>query len=594
MPQLFLQTLFIIISCFNIGDTYQSNHHRTLLQTQNISCINDTCIVQVFGNATNIECNDTVPNCHINITKWCNGCSIHCPQTNCNSCIINSDTDSYNLTLSINRYHCKSLSVIVAGTPIFHSNKVNAARDGGQLQIIGNNHISSNSRSTILNVIINSFTGFPGFKNVVNGDINCTSNLPNCEINIDVQYSDSIIHCPQKHCISCVINCNWYCTDLVINGYDCEVLLINSVKRFWSNNVSAPGNGGTLQVFAETSITSNNIFSKPGTANIIINGGDTGWGLSKIYGQHITGYLNFSCIGNALCQYTHIYCGGNGSYCNINCSSSYETGGCIHMYVYAEYGTSIVNWYCDGLYRRECFDSQLGCNNISNPSYSEWKWDDLNKWHYLTGDCVEDWIPPFVTCEYTTIDTCSINEEYMEESRIIKCSDDLTVCKIELGSAKNTAKTWPRELHSEIHCPSLECDDCIIQCINDNTCIGMTIYGYNCSVLQINVRGSNVGGTNWHFVNQTATIIYAPGNGGELQLLTDFEDNLNVGIFAHIYSVPGTKNMVIDYSDCSEVCRQGFIDGTYVTDYLNFTCGASDCTFTNIICPNDANCNIDC
>eukprot|EP01084_Bolivina_argentea_P317135 549824_1 len=145
VSQLILQTLFIIISCFDFGGTYQSNHHRQLLQTQNILCINDTCIVQVFGSATNIECNDTAPNCHINITKWCNGCSIHCPQTNCNSCIINSDIDSYNLTLSINRYHCKSLSVIVAGTPIFHSNKVNAAGDGGQLQIIGNNDISSNS-----------------------------------------------------------------------------------------------------------------------------------------------------------------------------------------------------------------------------------------------------------------------------------------------------------------------------------------------------------------------------------------------------------------------------------------------------------------
>eukprot|EP01084_Bolivina_argentea_P317134 549823_1 len=136
VSQLVLQTLFVIISCFNISHSYQFNQ-RQLLQTQNILYIND--------NATDIECNDTVPNCQLNITKGCNGCSIHCPQTNCNSCIINSDVDSYNLTLSINRYYCKSLSVIVAGTPIFHSNKVNTARDGGQLQIIGNNDISSNS-----------------------------------------------------------------------------------------------------------------------------------------------------------------------------------------------------------------------------------------------------------------------------------------------------------------------------------------------------------------------------------------------------------------------------------------------------------------
>ncbi len=163
----------------------------------------------------------------------------------------------------------------------------------------------------------------------------------------------------------------------------------------------------------------------------------------------------------------------------------------------------------------------------------------------------------------------------MNSSRNIKCQDDLINCVVELGD--QLTKEWPK-LASIVHCPSSECSSCVIQCMSPYGCYGITILGYNCSLLQINITAPN----------QENATIYAPGSGGDLRLWGNYSDTSYE--WGEIYSSPGTRNIILDFNDLG---RYNIIHGEYVTDYLNITC-IGGCLGSTIICPNDANCNIDC
>eukprot|EP01084_Bolivina_argentea_P261940 442842_1 len=439
------------------------------------------------------------------------------------------------------------------------------------------------------------------------GNVKCNPDYANCEIIITDWYFEGVIHCPQHGCDSCIIDCG-VCIGLEIKGYNCHLLSINISFVFESNIVNAPGNDGVLQItnhfVAEenrnleggfTTVTHNDILSSSGTANIAIILSESSFNtLNTINGSLISGFLNFSCVENAACDSIHIICGPFNTKCNIECSS--EDSGCEYMTVSAKQGT-VVNWYCDNSQKRVCLKAQIECGNMSNPFYSKWKYDDLNQWYYTSANCVENWTIPLVTCTFTGDDTCYINKAFLISSRIIQCFDELENCQVQLGDDTST-QIWSFELNSIVHCPSLHCKSCMIQCINSWSCSGITIYGYNCSLLHITIRSL-----------QDRMIIYAPGNGGELVLLTNYEQSLTSFSHSIIYSVPGTKNMILnfdqcdgiwdwrEYANCDAACGYNFIDATYVTDYLNMTCnGISGCSHSNITCPvsNGANCNIDC
>eukprot|EP01084_Bolivina_argentea_P270435 459844_1 len=421
-------------------------------------------------------------------------------------------------------------------------------------------------------------------------DIECHPDHPNCRITV-VDYIFTTIYCPINNCLSCVIDIHCtagpghYCKGLEIKSNNCEVVTIeskDSPSKYSNAIIHAPGSGGNLKI-KEAAIMYSSILSILETASIIVEFHHSGRYNNIIDGQYILGDLNVSCEGSARCDGTKIICGSDNTGCNINCSGhSYGFGACTAMTVDVRRRTSDINWYCNNSIPITCVDANLQCGDINNANYTLWKYNAFNEWYYANGDCVTNWTAPVITCDIKTDDTCYIIRHYLDTSRTISCVNDLTDCLIQLGDIQST-KDWSRGLQSIIHCPSsIECNSCIIQCNSDFACWGVTIHGHNCSSLQVNFKTRR-----HHYVT-----IYAPGNGGDLHVLSYIEGRYTSLQDSSIYSSPGTKNIFINFD---HQAGYNFIDATYVTGYLNYTCGKNgDCMYNEIICPNDASCNIDC
>eukprot|EP01084_Bolivina_argentea_P142656 250603_1 len=408
-------------------------------------------------------------------------------------------------------------------------------------------------------------------------DVECDPELSNCEINVLGYLQYSTIHCPTNDCQWCIVNCfpESICKGLVIKGYDCELVSILATvdgTAYENCTIYAPGNGGTLEITG--GMSDSIIYSQLGTENIVITQTTLYVRHNIIDGQYISGDLNVTCNGS--CDEYYIMCGANNTNCNIYCLKS-----CQDMIVYATKGTSDVKWICSDTESYACLQAKLACSDMNNPLYSEWRYSNANGWYYDTGDCVQNWIPPDITCTLPSKidDTCYITKQYLSDSRTIQCNTNFTNCQVQLGDVDSN-NAWQKNLQSTIHCPSVECDTCIIQCNSEFACYHITIFGYNCSSLQVIVA---------HY--QDDVTIHAPGNGGNL-LLNTYIERVSAGFSqGQIYSSPyGTKNMIINFA---AMARANYIDGTYVTDYLNVTCNEL-CFESQIICPNDAHCNIDC
>eukprot|EP01083_Nonionella_stella_P298190 1012415_1 len=439
-----------------------------------------------------------------------------------------------------------------------------------------------------------------------NPNIECNSNDPKCEIHFykfgfepnrwyvdttDVTYSP--VHCPRNECISCDILINAWASALKIHGHECALVSIRIMSTFPGNSnyhdyglewsvIFAPSAGGTLRIDGGT-LGYNEIRSTLGTANIVIHLHYDLSVFNTIDGEYLSGYFNVSCIDTASCIKDSIICGSSDTECNIYCSGIGQpivNYVCYQMNVYAEGGVSDVNWLCDDTKPSACFESTLQCDNSSDEIFSELVWDYINKWHYDTDDCDPFWTQSSITCTFTSEDTCYISKEMMDTSQPIQCQEHLPNCQIILGDNEGT-NTWSYRLESIIHCPSSECDECIINCISKYACTGITIFGHKCSILQVNSKASS-----------SSLHIFAPGAGGDLIVTTDPGRSYSSLSDSEIYSVPGTRNIIMDLNGWDS---SNHINGTYVSNDLNLTCGTNAvCYRSNVICPNDANCNIDC
>eukprot|EP01084_Bolivina_argentea_P046899 86378_1 len=122
---------------------------------------------------------------------------------------------------------------------------------------------------------------------------------------------------------------------------------------------------------------------------------------------------------------------------------------------------------------------------------------------------------------------------------------------------------------ADLHCPSQNCLSCII---NTSYAKQVNIYGYECSLLKINM------------LSLWSGIINAPGNGGTLILQSQSLLSMK------IYSINGTQNMIIN------IHKEQFytyIDASYVEGYLNYIISGFAKTYRpQIICGKQ--CNINC
>eukprot|EP01084_Bolivina_argentea_P227890 384971_1 len=151
---------------------------------------------------------------------------------------------------------------------------------------------------------------------------------------------------------------------------------------------------------------------------------------------------------------------------------------------------------------------------------------------------------------------------------IITCGD---TDRKDSGCSDNNADAPPY-----IKCPNHpDCNQCVVNCDKAKSCRGLTIYGYNCNTLQINIRDSD----------QKEMDIYAPGNNGNLVINTQgsiynkmakFKENK---IFSSSKSSP-TNNMIFNLNDGDD-CTSNIINASYISGDLNFQC-TDTCDFTVI------------
>eukprot|EP01084_Bolivina_argentea_P136218 239912_1 len=482
----------------------------------------------------------------------------------------------FNVMLGYNA-SCQAISIDNTGVVTAYANDKfnNACTDANHAAIVQDvtcDSIESDHNTCVIYVPV--FTPYIYFKNDP-PDVECDSDYQNCEIYIH-SYSKGSIYCPLNTSMSsCIINCEFWCEDLIIY---------------------APDNGGSLQINGAHTMYLCMILSSPGTANIIIDNSvsnNYGNGMNIVDGRYVTRDLNVSCFESAFCYHTTIIC-GSAATCNVNCSGNIikmNQGICENMIVNKTEATSNINWYCDNSVSNACLNAKLECNYISKDSISLWTYDASHNWRYNTADCVTK-APAWITCDWRSFDTCYISRSYLDIPHTIQCAGDVSHCLVKLGEDKFwEANDWPVFGRHIIHCPSssqAQCGSCIIQCINDYACYNITIYGNNCLSLVVHFKA----------FKQDWTTIYAPGNGGGLTVFTNFTRGYPGVIFhpmfanGNIFSQPGTKYIVAFFHDSAAV---NIIDGTYVTDYLNLTCGpTARCEHNTIICPNDASCNIHC
>eukprot|EP01084_Bolivina_argentea_P319784 554690_1 len=416
-----------------------------------------------------------------------------------------------------------------------------------------------------------------------------------CE-NMGIEYKDIV--CPSNICESCdILMCtesktNCRMEKLRINGLNCKMLKIDIPDGGSSRNdnritkciINAPGNGGTLEIntFAPGDLhmfTANSIISVVGTKNVVLNFNSQARN-NLINGTYVE-YLNFSCSGYSNCQGTNIICGSL-TECNIDCTSPSYYGACLLIDVYSHIApANNVNWYCSPDLSRVCYQATLSCLNQQTSSMK--LWDSKNGWYYAPGACIEDFkrqIPP-LSCTVTTTETCIVTrKEYFQIPRDMICNVEYKNCQIlAYGTPINNASIQS----SIFKCPSESCESCIIYCMESYSCNSATILGTKCNLLEIHIRADH----------QSHITIMAP-SGGELKLLTLFDDLEPVFSDSYIYSRPETTNMLIDFGQCG-FCINNVIDGSLVEDTLTVLCNNHGrCQGTNITCPNDANCNIDC
>eukprot|EP01083_Nonionella_stella_P252881 870806_1 len=230
-----------------------------------------------------------------------------------------------------------------------------------------------------------------------NPKIECNPNYPKCEIHFYEFGSSSDgysnLHCPQNECISCDIHINnTWAAQLKIHGNECGVVSLRVMSPDGASVrggpyglhysvIYAPSAGGTLKIDGGV-LYNNEILSTLGTANIIIDLDHDHSSSNIIDGEHVSGYLNVSCIDHATCQGEEIVCGSSDTECNIRClgvGDAIVSSACYSVNVYAEGGTSDVHWLCDDAQPSACLQSTLQCYNSSDDISSGWMWDYANK-----------------------------------------------------------------------------------------------------------------------------------------------------------------------------------------------------------------------
>eukprot|EP01084_Bolivina_argentea_P261194 441295_1 len=460
--------------------------------------------------------------------------------------------------------------------------------------------ISNDNETCIIDV--NDNVAYPG-------GIICDPLYPNCIVNCAPYFGNTMLkpygchyprrntvplHCPSDDCFSCVVTGST--VNLMIKGYNCE--LLQFTDSFHSSDIIfAPANGGNFVMMKDLGLSSvYSSYDKTGTGNMIFHA--IGSKQNHIDGRYASGDLNISCHGLQFCYNTTIICG---RMCNINCSSEFVSpgrgyykdyaeryfyntyGACSWMTVYAVNGTSNVNWHCRSDLHKECYGSKLLCGDQTNPKRSTKKWDSVQGWYYDSPDCVADFTGlPDLSCQYTTGDTCIIiRDTYPDYSRDLFCDPQYPYCQITMSGSPYINGV----VESVIKCPNETCISCVIDCEDPYTCDSVTIQGYNCELLKVNIRSSN----------QKNMSIYAPGNDGELILVSEFVSDFVPDFYnSRVFSKPGTKNIDLRFGGYG-LFHNNIINGTFVTNYLNVSCiGVVWCAYSQIICPNDAACFIDC
>lgn len=138
----------------------------------------------------------------------------------------------------------------------------------------------------------------------------------------------------------------------------------------------------------------------------------------------------------------------------------------------------------------------------------------------------------------------------------------------------------------EIHCPTdSSCSECIINCLDSESCSSSTIYGHECSNLNINIE---------HDDNQRLSI-HSPNNGGSLTITIKSSTNIEAELKqSYIYAGSNTGNISIvclkGHEFTSNEIYAGDIDGI-----LSFITG-DDCIadYSSFVCPNANQCIINC
>ena len=161
--------------------------------------------------------------------------------------------------------------------------------------------------------------------------------------------------------------------------------------------------------------------------------------------------------------------------------------------------------------------------------------------------------------------TCNDNESGGSSSCIIQCSKEYACGSL----SQSSSMTKPY-----IKCPDNdECESCIINCVENNSCNNNVILGGKCKKVQINIQKEN----------NKNMIIYAPKNGDLfINLISDqsmFDENI-------IYS-QNTNNIIID-CDGNGSCLKNIIYGESIQNSLNVSCqNGNNCDQQEIHCPDN-------
>eukprot|EP01083_Nonionella_stella_P072559 195689_1 len=132
------------------------------------------------------------------------------------------------------------------------------------------------------------------------------------------------------------------------------------------------------------------------------------------------------------------------------------------------------------------------------------------------------------------VNTCYINKTDPGFLNAIVCDPLSSNCVVTCGT--DHACNAELSFEKEIHCPSNECDTCIINCESDYSCKGLTIHGHQCLLVEINVQN----------IENSNNIIYAPGNGGRLVVdVYDYADFHTNEIYSSIGSLDISINIAL-------------------------------------------------